>query len=156
MATRTENQAKQYNNNKKVLLFNKKVDATKRALVDDHVLKNADITDLTDDTIDATIKLLQKVKALNKQREKLHSDAVIFISTISDPLLKSPIKLNIEADEELYDTMKTLHNPKHKSTQMIKFKNESKAKFLLNMVTQHPDELFHHLRGEAQKAKSSV
>ena len=152
MATRTETQAKQYNNNKKVLLFNKKVDTTKRALVDDHVLKNADITDLTDATIDATIKVLQKVKSLNKQREKLHSDAVIFISTISDPLLKAPIKLNIEADEELYNTMKTLHNPKHKSTQMIKFKNESKTKFLLTMVKQHPNELFHHLRGEAQLA----
>jgi len=152
MATRTETQAKQYNNNKKVLLFNKKVDTTKRALVDDHVLKNVDITDLTDATIDATIKVLRKVKSLNKQREKLHSDAVIFISTISDPLLKAPIKLNIEADEELYNTMKTLHNPKHKSTQMIKFKNESKTKFLLTMVKQHPNELFHHLRGEAQLA----
>jgi hypothetical protein len=116
MPTRTENQAKQYNNNKKVLLFNKKVDTTKRALVDDRVLKNADITDLTDATIDTTIKLLQKVKALDKQRAKLHSDAVIFISTISDPLLKAPIKLNIEADEELYNTLKTLHSSKHKST----------------------------------------
>ena len=85
MATRTENQAKQYNNNKKVLLFNKKVDTTKRALVDDHMLKNADIADLTDATIETAIKLLQKVKALNKQRAKLHSDAVIFISTVNDP-----------------------------------------------------------------------
>lgn len=152
MATRTETQTKQYNNNKKILLFNKKVDTTKRALVDDNVLKNTDIADLTDSAIDNTIKLLQKVKALNKQREKLQADAVIFISTISDPLLKAPIKLNIEADDDLYQILKTLHNPKHKSTQMIKFNNESKAKFLLNMVKQHPDELFHHLRGEAQLA----
>lgn len=149
----TEQKKKQYNNNKKKKsLENSKAKVSQR-LVSDPILKNTCIEDLNDDVIDNAIKLLKSVKSINKQRAKLQSEG---LNINSNPLLREPRKLNIEADAELYKSLKTIYNPRNKRTQMIKFNNESRAKFLLHIVKDSPDVLFSHIRGEAQLAVNKL
>ena len=150
----TDQKKKQYNNNKKYKTFeNSKVKAS-QSLVSDPILKHICIEDLNDDdAIDNAIKLLKSVKSINKQRAKLQSEGLDFNT---NPLLREPRKLNIEADDELYKSLKTIYNPRNKKTQMIKFKNESRVKFLLHIVKNSPDILFSHIRGEAQLAVNKL
>ena len=149
----TEQKKKQYNNNKKKKsLENSKAKVSQR-LVSDPILKNTCIEDLNDDDIDNAIKLLKSVKSINKQRAKLQSEG---LNINTNPLLREPRKLNIEADAELYKSLKTIYNPRNKRTQMIKFNNESRAKFLMYVVKDSPDVLFSHIRGEAQLAVNKL
>ena len=121
MTTRTEAQKAIYANNRKISCYNKKKSKISNLLLDDIVLKNADIDDLNDDAINDTSKLLKKVMTLNKLRAKLQSEGVQIVSPVADPALKAPRKIDIEPDEDLYKTLKTIYNPRNKKTQMMKY-----------------------------------
>ena len=52
------------------------------------LLKHSDIKDVTDGAIEVIIKLLNKVKALNKQRARLDTDKVIVALPLQ--IIKTP------------------------------------------------------------------
>tara|TARA_R110000796_G_scaffold2193_5_gene8869 strand:+ start:275 stop:787 length:513 start_codon:yes stop_codon:yes gene_type:complete len=102
MPSRTPQQKQKYNHAKRIKTYNTSLANVKELLSNDSILKDIDVSTLTDEKIASTIALLRKVAIINKQKVKLNENEPVVEPVIISPPKKkrTPIISSPKQDNE--------------------------------------------------------